>query len=139
MTWHWEQATIRYVFTRFWAIMKYEDMKHKSEACLQYDKITVRGWDAPFMKIAFQTKGSIWRKRHWDIMDLTCFSKGFHSNTFRFRHTRTAEYKCKHLMPRQNARSFIADDYISHIRIKFPKLFTTCMGCKHYVEDFNQG
>ena len=32
---------------------------------------------------------------------------------------------------------FIANDHISHIRSKFPKLSTTCMGRKHYVEDFN--
>ena len=42
-----------------------------------------RGWDAPFMETAIQTKGSIWRKSRGDIMDLTCFSKGFQSNTFR--------------------------------------------------------
>ena len=43
--------------------------------------------------------------------------------------------ECKHLMPRQNARYFIVDDHISHIRIIFPKLSATCMGYKHYVED----
>ena len=32
---------------------------------------------------------------------------------------------------------FIANDHISHIRSKFPKLSTTCMGRKHYVEDLN--
>ena len=32
------------------------------------------------------------------------------------------------LMPCQNARSFLADGHISHIRNKFPKLSTTCMG-----------
>ena len=43
--------------------------------------------------------------------------------------------ECKHLMPRQNTRSFIVDDHISHIRIKFPKLSATCMGYKNYVGD----
>ena len=57
------------------------------------------------------------------------------STNFRFRHARTVEYEWKHLMPCQNARSFIADDHISHIRIKFPKLSTTCTWYKHYVED----
>ena len=61
------------------------------------------------------------------------------AQTFRFRHARTVEYECKHLMSCQNARSFIADDHISHIRIKFPKLSTTCMGYKHYVEDWTPG
>ena len=45
--------------------------------------------------------------------------------------------ECKHLMPCQNARSFIVDDHISHIRIKVSKLSTTCMGYKHYVEDLS--
>ena len=40
-------------------------------------------------------------------------------------------------MPCQNARSFIADDHMSHIRLRFPNLSTTCMGYKHYVEYYN--
>ena len=42
-------------------------------------------------------------------------------------------------VPCQNERSFIADDHISYIRIKFPKLSTTCMRYKHYVQDFTHG
>ena len=45
----------------------------------------------------------------------------------------------QNLIQCQNARSFIADDYISHIQIKSPKFFTTCMEYKHYVEEFNHG
>ena len=35
--------------------------------------------------------------------------------------------------------SFNADDHISHIRFKLPKLSTTRMGYTHYVEEFNHG
>ena len=59
------------------------------------------------------------------------------AQTFRLCHARTTEYECEHLIPCQNARSFIADDHISHIRIKFPKFSTTYTRYKHYVEDFN--
>ena len=64
-----------------WRIMAYDVMKHKSKAWVRLDNF--RGKDAPFMKIAFQTKESIWRRSHGETMDFMCFSKGFHSTTFR--------------------------------------------------------
>ena len=64
--------------TRLWNI----NLRHVN-GIIRYN--TFMSWNALLMKIPYQTKGSIWRKRNksWGNCVFHVFCKGFHPNTFR--------------------------------------------------------